>query len=132
MRLRQWLNKLILKSYWVITVGILLLSTSCATSASYRRKVQTWYGKNPESLIQSWGNPDATETLSNGTKILIYSRLHHKVYHFVDQNLEAPVPSQEASPASSHPIYIRCSTFFEVTHENKIQSIEFRGDECID
>jgi len=52
----------------------LLLLTSCATTAKYNAKLDTWVGKDIYSLIDSWGYPDSTVELPNGNKVYTYSK----------------------------------------------------------
>lgn len=103
-----------------------LILTGCATSSSrYEAKARSWKGKSSENLTTAWGHPDAVEKISEGNKVLVYSRLKR-----------LPVSYDEAesnsanSSHSSEDIYIKCSVYFTINPENSIKSVNFRGDDC--
>lgn len=106
--------------------GAVLLTASCATTSKYDAKVSTWKGKDQATLMRAWGQPDSTEKLSGGNKILVYSRLKHTpVAYLGAQRAIASIESGDQTPA-----YIKCATYFEVDPSGTIVSTLFRGDEC--
>jgi hypothetical protein len=111
-----------------LAVFAVLFLVGCATTAKYEAKVQSWEGKDSKSLVQSWGQPDATEKLPGGNRVFLYSRLKHEPAAFGAPQRE--VAGVGTRPASHAPTYIRCATFFEVDPGNRITSVMFRGDDC--
>jgi hypothetical protein len=55
-----------------ILVGTLLVLSSCATTAKYEKKLQSWVGSSEEQLIMSWGVPSQTYQMPNGGKALVF------------------------------------------------------------
>ena len=59
-----------------ILVGVgflaLLLTTSCATNASYEKILNSWVGAPADALIYSWGPPHEEYTYSGGYRQIVY------------------------------------------------------------
>jgi hypothetical protein len=118
-------------------VGALLsfAFSGCATTSEFDAKVETWKGENADMLVQAWGQPDAIEPLHTGNKMYVYARLRHDPMTFSDFQKKTSMnfvgPVQPRKPASADTgIYIRCATYFEVTRQNIVDSVMFRGDDC--
>ena len=120
--------------FLLVFSGITLLAldlSSCSTSAKYSRKVHTWEGKDEQALLNAWGQPDAVETLHTGNRMFVYARLkRYPVAYNQSNTTVASVSGRNPSEVSSSNLYIKCSTFFEVNPEHKIETVLFRGDEC--
>lgn len=59
----------------LVTVALAgLLLAGCATTANYEAKLNTWVGSNADMLVESWGPPDRSYALSDGSKVLEYDR----------------------------------------------------------
>jgi hypothetical protein len=109
--------------------------SSCASTSGFNAKVETWKGESADVLVQAWGQPDAIEPLHTGNKMYVYARLKHEPIAYADFEKKAAsnsaVLKSPRSPASGETgIYIHCSTYFEVNHQNTIESVMFRGDDC--
>jgi hypothetical protein len=109
--------------------------SSCATTSEFGAKVGTWKGESADQLVQAWGQPDAIEPLHTGNKMYVYARLRHDPVTYPDFERSASNtfigPHAPRTPASADTgIYIRCSTYFEVTRQNLVSSVMFRGDDC--
>ncbi len=102
----------------------------CATSEKYDAKVQTWKGKDADTLVKAWGQPDVIEKMDSGNRMYVYARLKHAplAYDAAQRTLASVETSPSRSPAS---LYIKCSTLFEVNPRNTIVTVIFRGDECV-
>jgi hypothetical protein len=48
--------------------------TSCATTANYEAVLNSWIGAPADRLVASWGPPESEYKLSDGGKVLVYSR----------------------------------------------------------
>src|SRR3546814_14834698 len=61
-------------------IRVLLISTAfillagCATTENYERILQQWVGAHADRLVTAWGPPDSQYTLSDGGRVLQYSR----------------------------------------------------------
>lgn len=107
----------------------ILFSFGCATTAKYQARVDTWEGRDSDTLLKTWGRPDAVEKQSNGNTILLYARLKHQPYAYGESG--RVIASSGSKKTSSEPaIYVKCATYFEVTPDNKVTAVMFRGDEC--
>jgi hypothetical protein len=130
------LDKFFMKASIFLSVFFLVVSfSSCATTSQFDAKVETWKGENADMLVQAWGQPDSIEQLHTGNKMFVYARLRHEPITYSDfqKRTAANVvgPKAPRSPASANTgIYIRCATYFEVTRQNIVDSVMFRGDEC--
>jgi len=57
-----------------ILVLAFLFLTACATTAGYEKILSSWVGQSSDHLISSWGPPASVSPLSDGGKVLEYSR----------------------------------------------------------
>ena len=116
---------------WILGMTALIGLAGCATTANYQNRVRTWEGQDVGTLIKTWGQPDATEKIGNGDRVLVYSRLRHEPYAFADSPVKVASRDPGAvDPAHPAPLYIKCSTYFEVSPSNRIFSVMFVGDQC--
>jgi hypothetical protein len=119
--------------FLLIITGVSLLAldlSSCASSAKYSKKVHTWEGKDEQALLSAWGQPDAIEPLHSGNRMFVYARLKRYPVAYTGPNATvASIPTRNPSEYSS--LYIKCSTFFEINANHKVETVLFRGDECI-
>jgi hypothetical protein len=122
----------------VVAAVIVMVSaglSACATTSGFNAKLETWKGESADKLVQAWGQPDAIEALHTGDKMYVYARLKHAPIAFAE--FQKKTASNSAQTASSRKptsvetgIYIHCSTYFEVNHQNTVESVMFRGDDC--
>lgn len=54
--------------------AIVLLISGCAPTQKYGTMLDSWMGASAEKLILSWGIPQNTFIMSNGNKVIEYSR----------------------------------------------------------
>lgn len=52
-----------------------LAAATLSGCASLSGKVDSWQGRQSDELIQAWGPPNETQTLPEGRRALVYSRL---------------------------------------------------------
>lgn len=110
-----------------LALACLLVVSACATEGHYNAKVQTWVGKTQDELTQSWGQPDTTDTRSDGRRIFLYIRLRHQPtsYGEAQRNLAA-----SGSDGAGGETYIKCATYFVLNTDNVITEVFFHGDDC--
>jgi hypothetical protein len=117
-----------MKAQKIMMALVTILLSSCATTANYQAKVQSWESHDAQALVKAWGKPDSVEKMSNGNQMYVYARLKHMPVAYSSQRAIASVDSKQAD--ASGKVYIQCATYFQVTPSNKIVASEFRGDEC--
>ena len=116
----------------LMMLGCLSLG-ACATTTQYENRVDSWEGKDSSTLVKTWGQPDATEKMANGDRILLYTRLKHEPYSFAESDrviATKTATTRKTASADGDNLYVKCSTYFSVNKENKISFVEYRGDDC--
>lgn len=122
-----------------LTSCVLLFSlalTACATTSNYQKQVDKWQGKNIQSLISKWGEPDAGIQLANGHKIYQYTR---KTIYSIPDPKRNPLHTNNGNRFSSYDepwntyqtIILSCRTSFETTASGHIIHISFKGNNCV-
>lgn len=53
-------------------VGLSLLAVGCASTENYEEILQSWVGKHEDQLINAWGVPNGTHTMTSGKKVIEY------------------------------------------------------------
>ncbi|WP_353172524.1 hypothetical protein [Acinetobacter rudis] len=66
----------------ILIILISQVLTACVSVATQRYEtlndlMQSWIGSSEEKLINKWGLPDKSYTLTNGNKIISYENLVH-------------------------------------------------------
>ena len=112
-----------------LIIVALLFVMGCATTANYEARVQSWKGRDADALVKVWGQPDVTEKLENGNRMFVYVRLKREPLAYNGAQRQLASMDNSKTVASSN-LYIKCSTYFEVTSQNIIASVIFRGEEC--
>lgn len=56
----------------VVILAVLL--SGCATKANYEKVLDSWIGSNADNLVMKWGPPASSYSLSNGGRVLEYSK----------------------------------------------------------
>lgn len=56
----------------IFLILVILLVSSCATTAGYEKIVNTAIGKHVDNLVSAWGPPQSTFELSSGGKVFEY------------------------------------------------------------
>ena len=51
---------------------LLLLTTAFGCVQTQSRAMESWKGQSGDRLIESWGAPDRSETLSDGTRVVTW------------------------------------------------------------
>jgi hypothetical protein len=60
-----------LKTKFLVVILFMFLG-GCATTANYEKALDTWVGKDLDSLVVAWGPPAGTFQLSDGSTLVEY------------------------------------------------------------
>lgn len=111
------------------------LLTACANTANYQKQIDKWQGKNIQTLVSQWGEPEAGIQLPNGHKIYQYTQ---KTIYSIPDPKRNPLRnngnlfSNYDEPWNSHQTIIRsCRTSFEANASGQIIHISFKGNNCV-
>src|SRR5258708_4972904 len=63
--MNRWLRCMLLQT-------LLLLTTALGCFQTQSKVMESWRGQSGDRLTQSWGAPDRSETLSDGTRVLTW------------------------------------------------------------
>jgi|GEM_PF-1232132 hypothetical protein len=115
---------------------LFFLLSACVSTANYQKQIDKWQGKNIQTLISKWGEPDAGIQLPNGHKIYQYTQ---KTMYSIPDPKRTPLRTNNGSlfssydkPWNTHQTIVRsCRTSFETTSDGRIIHISFKGDNCV-
>jgi hypothetical protein len=121
---------------FLISCVLFFLLSACASTANYQKQIDKWQGKNIQTLISKWGEPDAGIQLPNGHKIYQYTR---KTMYSIPDPKRTPLHTNNGNlfsnydePWNAHQTIIRsCRTSFETTADGHIIHISFKGNNCV-
>ena len=131
----------------------LLCVSGCATTANYEKLLQTWVGDSEDNLVSKWGPPDSSYALSNGGKVLQYSRsqniqfggntymapvttFHHGTVTANDgiSNVNGSYSGTSTSyvpkTAPVENVQLNCATRFTVNKNGRITNWAWQGNSC--
>lgn len=122
--------------YFLTSCILFFLLSACASTANYQKQIDKWQGKNIQSLISKWGEPDAGIQLPNGHKIYQYTQ---KIMYSIPDPKRTPLRTNNGNlfssydePWNTHQTIVRsCRTSFETTPDGRITHISFKGDNCV-
>lgn len=125
------------RQIFIVLLVVLLLS-SCATTAKYKAVLDTWIGHHYDSLLSSWGPPTSTADLSNGGKVVEYYK--ETIQQSGGYTYSVPVKTigtysgtqTTYIPHTSHVTtqQIWCKTRFVLNEALIIQTWSFEGNGC--
>lgn len=58
----------------IFFIGFIAIIASCATTANYEKILNSWIGENVDNLVSSWGPPQSSFKLSDGSTVVEYVR----------------------------------------------------------
>lgn len=116
---------------------LFFLLTACASTANYQKQMNKWQGKNIQTLMAKWGEPDAGIQLSNGHKLYQYTQ--KTMYSISDPKRNSLridngslFSSNYDEPWNTQQTIIRsCRTSFETASDGRIIHISFKGNNCV-
>ena len=131
-----------------IFIPVLLLLTSCATTAGYEKVLSSWNGQSADRLISVWGAPANITQLSDGGKVLEYS--NRRNVQIGGYTTTTPVTTQHngmvtgdvnamyngtsttyvptTTPVQN--IALQCVTRFTVNAQGTITNWAWQGNDC--
>jgi hypothetical protein len=89
----------------------------CATTAGYKQMCDSWNGGKRDALIQAWGPPHRSATLSDGMELLTWDRQSKGGYYDAVNKRDVDIDR-------------RCETTFTVNTLGTIVAYSFRGNAC--
>lgn len=115
---------------------LFFLLGACASAANYQKQINKWQGKNIQTLISTWGKPDAGIQLPNGHKLYQYTK---KTMYSIPDPKRTPLRTNNGNlfshydePWNTHQTIIRsCRTSFETSTDGRIIRISFKGNNCV-
>lgn len=132
---------------WAGALIAALLLTGCGAAkkreASFQTEMNGYVGNSADALIRSRGVPTSTATLSDGGRVLEYSKSRTVVSgggsFTVNKSVYVPsstggvgtwvsVPQQQAVPVSSRDE--SCKLIFEISADNLVMGWKSEGRDC--
>ncbi|MBN4863279.1 MULTISPECIES: lipoprotein [Providencia] len=119
------------------TVFIVAVLSGCQTEAKFQRNMDSWMGKNIDSLIDSWGYPSNEMTAPNGNRVYVYSNSGTFVtptdttYNTIGNVYGNRYSSTTyATTTGGYPITFSCAVFVEFNRSGTIDGIRWKGNNC--
>lgn len=119
-------------------VATLFALTSCMGGKSYEESLQQWIGAPENELVSTWGAPDSSYAMDDGSKILTWrrSRTEYRpgeIYtiletHIVDGTKQV-VPITRQYPDQT--VTYECTTNFTVGADGKVRRYTYSGNDCL-
>ena len=103
----------------------------CATTANYKKAVNSWVGVDMDILVNSWGYPTRTFAAPNGNTV--YEYLKSDSYNtptYTSYNYDTASKTGNATTYGGETITVYCRTFFETNASKKIVKATFEGNGC--
>jgi len=129
-------------------IAIIILS-GCATTAGYKKIMDSWVGSDETQLVSRWGVPQSVYDLGNGSKVLTYDK--RRQFQVGGYQTSTPVRTyhngsvygnngESASYGGTSTTYVKsttpvqnvemaCITRFTVGY-GKVQSVAWEGNDC--
>jgi hypothetical protein len=123
--------------------GLLAACGPLPTREAYFDQLQTWIGKPSDLLAQTWGPPDKSFKLSDGSLQMQYDRVKQRYIPGASYPDTAYIPVRgkdgrvfyrPITQWRQQPGYVdidRCSTLFTASATGVIQTFRFEGDDCV-
>lgn len=129
---------------WVALVGLAAL-TACTfpTQQAYRETVTTWVGRPLDQLALTWGVPDRSIDLSDGSRLIEYDRQTVRYVPGMRYMDQVPVMVRDAQgrrrvtyatvwrEGPSSTVFERCLTRFRIGRDSRVEEVAFEGPSCV-
>lgn len=141
MRIRRDARSRLLAALVACAAGL----SACAfpTQQAYRETVSSWVGKPLDQLALTWGVPDRSIDLADGSRLIEYDRQSARYVPGMRYMDQVPIVVRDAqgrrrvsyatvwrdSPGTT--IVERCLTRFRVGRDRVIQEVNFEGPSCV-
>lgn len=117
---------------------MMLLLNSCATTAGYRKILDTYVGHSSYDLYNAWGQPYNKSIAPNGNLVWIYKKSSsYTTNGYASSNSYYNAYSNSIYGQTNltyHPpvTYTNwCNTTFEMNYEQIIVNYSFQGNNCV-
>ena len=130
----------------LMAVAALATLAACgpiATQQAYYGQLQTWVGKPADLLARTWGPPDKSYKMADGSTLMQYERqktryVRGNSYPDTDyvpvRDKDGRYTTRPVTRWRETPGYWdvdRCSTRFEVGPDGLVRTFQFEGDDCV-
>ena len=137
----------------LLLITTFLLQVGCATTANYEKILNTWVGSPVDNLVSSWGPPQGSFELSNGSKVIEYVRSRN--VQMGGYSYSSPQTTYNSGTASAYgtggyanatysgtsttyvqkqtPTYnvaMSCRTRFTISKEGIVKKWSWEGNDC--
>jgi hypothetical protein len=106
-----------------------LLLAACATRARMEENLDTWVGRDADSLSAEFGYPVDTLTAPNGNKVYVYERrtsyMTPPTYQTYGEGKDKLIVETEGQTVESW-----CKIFFETDERSQIVRWRLEGNAC--
>lgn len=103
----------------------------CATTANYRRTVNSWVGADAEALVKTWGYPAKTFEAPNGNTVYEYASSEtYQTSRFTSYHYDPRTGNGYATTYGGDTLNLYCATYFEVNRVKKVVRASFKGNSC--
>lgn len=109
--------------YFLILLIPIIIISSCATTAKYAEKLNTWLGHDVNELITSWGPPSNEYKLPNGN--IMYTWL------WIGNTLVQSNYNQYLNRTLTSEVTYWCKTTFTVDRYGRIIQWRYEGNACV-
>jgi hypothetical protein len=130
----------------MLVLMVAFLSVGCATTAKYEAMLKTWVGSSENDLIASWGAPSNVYQMTDGGRVIEYSRGQNvqmggysyqtpqTTYHQGMIGNTAYLGTSTQYVTQQTPVYnvsLWCKTCFTLDSRGNIQSWRWEGNNCV-
>lgn len=128
-----------LKTCLLLMTAALLAGCATAQPVNVQAELDTWVGKEADTLVRNWGAPDRSYDFKNGTRVLEYDRNRVDTYGGWNRpyggmsvgsrgsTFGVGIPIWEDEPRIS---VRRCTMKFETDNKRVIRRTSFVGQNC--
>lgn len=114
-----------------VFIAALAALCGCATTANYRKAVDSWVGADAQRLVDSWGYPARTFDAPNGNTVYEYASSEtYQTSRFTTYTYNPRTNSGYASTYGGDTLSFYCKTYFEINAAKKVVKASFKGNSC--
>lgn len=104
---------------------------ACATTANYKKAVNSWVGADAAVLVTSWGYPSKTFEAPDGNTVYEYSNSEtYTTSRITTYQYSPQTGSGSAVTYGGNKVNFSCDTYFEVNKDKKVVKASFNGNSC--
>jgi len=145
-------RRFIMNKKWFF-IPLIIVLMGCATTANYEKILTSWVGTHADNLVSSWGPPQGSYTLSDGSAVIEYVQSRNvqgggytytvpkTTYHYGSASAYGSGGSAYGTYSGYSTTYVNkttptynihktCKTTFNVNSQGIITSWRWRGNAC--